>query len=348
MKLRKAAGFILAGFIALNSTVMSASATTTYSCDVNSDGSTNIADVLLMYQMFNGWASIYDFDEADFDNDGFVTQVDMLKTQYYLSGITMPINSDDTTGSDTSLLNTDMSYERFNATTGVSSGTYNVSAFTVNEPTRDVIGNDTSYEDYSHSGICKIVTNNGSGTGFVTSDNTILTAGHVLKGKKITSIIFYDTDGTVSDTATPIDFSIPTNYISDTYTDYALITVSDDLGDYKSFSMGFALDRAISEAADVSVTGFSSDLGYVSTGEGDLTVGDDETGEIYYTSDATDGESGAPIYADIVYNNTHYNVVVGIHISGDSNYPHEYNTGVRMCPNILNLINENNGSNTIL
>ncbi len=173
------------------------------------------------------------------------------------------------------------------------------------------------------------------------SENGILTAGHVVYGKKISSITFYDNNGVVEYTPSAVDYSIPSDYCGASPTDYALITVSDlcDLSDYNVFGHGYALDRAIIEEADISVTGFPTDLTYESTGEGRLKNSTSGYIEMKYTSDTYSGSSGSPIYTDLVYNGEHYYIVIGIHTSGKGDY--QYNSGVRMCPNIWHLVKFN-------
>ncbi|MCM1358566.1 MAG: hypothetical protein NC205_08210, partial [Prevotella sp.] len=65
---------------------------------------------------------------------------------------------------------------------------------------------------------------------------------------------------------------------------------------------------------------------------------------LHYTCDTVPGVSGAPIYADIIFEGEHYYTVVGIHTNGDpAKEPQnrKYNLGVRICPNITNLIRNN-------
>lgn len=285
-------------------------------------------------------------DEADVDNDGFVTELDAYKLQKFLLGYSVTIKPDDTSGSSTSLLNTTMNYRRYSASTGSLIETYTVNAAEnlPNSTGRSIIGIDERYRDYSHSGICKIETTTGTGTGFVASDNTILTAGHVVNGSRIISIEFFDSNGNVTLTPTALNYSIPTNYLFYDNADYALIVVNNDLSDYNNFGLGFALNRAINEEADVSVTGFSknksNNLIYESTGIGKLKNSTNGNNELKYDCDTDHGTSGGPIYSKLFYEGEYYYIVVGIHTDGTGDI-YAYNSGVRMCPNILNLIRAN-------
>ena len=340
-------GCINCGYDAVSKVNASPMYTYTYECDINNDGVTNMADSVLLIQYLLGVYDVVNPDMADFDNDGLVTEVDKYKLQRFLLQLPVSINHDDTTGSSTVLNNTTKQYKKYNASTGVLLGTYTVNALTTIDESsnRSIIGDyDERDPDYSHTGICKITKTDGSSdTGFVVSNNGILTAGHVVNGKKISSITFYDNNGVVEYTTTAVDYSVPSDYASSSPTDYALITVNSDLSVYNVFGRGYALDRAISEEANVYVTGFSGDLSYESTGPGKLKNSTSGFNELKHSCDTNPGASGSPIYADLVYNGIHYYVVIGIHTSGkDSGVIHHlYNSGVRMCPNIWNLVRSN-------
>lgn len=330
--------------VSLTSSASENSATTTYpvhSCDVNQDGDTNMGDVVAILQYLAGSYSIPNPRTADFDNDGFISEVDYYMLQKDILGYSVSVNPDYVSGS-TSLRNTTMRYNRYRASTGSLIETYTVSAApsVTAVSSRSVIGTDTRYPDYSHTGICKITTNDGAtATGFVASDDTILTAGHVLKNKTISSIKFYNSYNIEVFTANAQNYSIPTNYVENSYTDYALISVSNDLSAYNVFGFGYALSRAIEEQAYVYVTGFSNNLAYESTGAGRLQMLSGRN-ELKYNCDTDAAASGAPVYTDIVYEGRHYYTVIGIHTSETSSNITN-NSGVRMCPNIRNLIRAN-------
>ena len=326
-------------------------ANASYECDVNNDGVTNVADAVNIMQYLVGRYNIANPDVADFNNDGFVSDADAIGIQYLGIGVKKDINADYTSSKTTQLNNFNVDYYRYNATTGKQTGKYTVEAApTIGSPAgKSQIGNDDRVEDYSHSAICLIETKNGVlGTGFVASDNSILTAGHCLKNSGgIKSITFYDSNGNKkSFKPTLVDYSIPVNYMNNGNSnfDYALIKVSDDLSDYNNFKFGYALQYAIDTQATVYVTGCQGDKDLtMERGVGKLDS-TSNTDRLYYTCDTSSGVSGSPIYADLIFEGKHYYTVVGIHTNGDpAEKPEDrvHNSGVRMCPNITNLIRNN-------
>ena len=330
--------------------------------DVNGDGDVSLADALFILDYLKGIRNISNPEVADFNNDGFVSNADASDLQDFLIEIDKPKNSNYTPSKSTSLLNTDVDYYRYDAMTGKQIGEtwYTVESVpdikgrSQTEDEHGIIGKDERIKDYTHSAICAIEvtdinTHKGYiGTGFVASDNSILTAAHVLEGRKIDSIIFFDSDGNRK-TFHPnvIDYSIPVSYQSCTDTDYSLITVSDDLSDYNNLDFGYALQGAIDKQEDVYVTGWqlvSNNKPYsknntleMRTGKGRFLnlLGNDAI--LYYDGDAIGGSSGGPVYTDLIFENEHYYTVVGI----NSGLGYTYNCGARMCPNIMNLIQFN-------
>lgn len=330
-------------------------ANASYDCDVNNDGVTNVADAVNITQYLVGRYNLANPDVADFNNDGFVSEADATGIQYLGIGVKKPINADYTPSKPTTFKVSDVVYKRYNATTGDEIKEYTVEAAPTigSASSQSIIGNDDREIDYSHSAICMIEANDGTkGTGFVASNNSILTAGHCLMlHGGIKSITFYDSNGNeTSFKPKAIDYSIPKNYSGSGTTDYALITVSDDLSAYNNLYMGYALQYAIDIQANVYVTGYQrltddkknpiyntpSNVPKMRTGMGRLES-DSTIGKLLYSCDALKGSSGGPIYADLMFEGKHYYTVVGINTTGFD----DYNSGVRMCPNITNLIRNN-------
>lgn len=312
-----------------------------YDCDVNGDGVTNVADAVSLSQYLMGYCNLAKPEVADFNNDGFINKADVIGIQCLGIGIQPTINAAYTPSKTTVLKNSKMKYNRYNAR-GLWQEDYEIEAAPTisSSSSRIVIGNDDRVEDYSNSAICKIVTNSGTSTGFVASRNSILTAGHSVKGSQIFSITFYDSEGNeTSFKPNVLSYSVPENYKAKTDTDYALITVSDDLSAYNNFYMGYALQYAIDTKADVYVTGYQwEDHKEIETALGRLK-NTGNANQLYYDCDTVGGVSGGPIYADLIFQGEHYYTVVGINTSHDEEQ--QYNYGVRMCPNITSLIRYN-------
>ncbi|MCM1316378.1 MAG: trypsin-like peptidase domain-containing protein [Muribaculaceae bacterium] len=332
-------------FIGISNVNCKINANASYKCDVNGDGKTTVADAVCVAQYLCGLYNIPNPEVADFNNDGFVSEADVTGIQYLDIGIKKPINADYTPSKPTIINNSNVYYNRYDAN-GNFKDRYLVRAVS-NIQSRSIIGDDDRIKDNTHSAICKIVTSTGTGTGFVASDNSILTAGHVVKGSKINSIIFYDSNGNeTSFKPNIIDYSIPVYYddSENSNFDYALIKISNNLSDYNNLNIGYALQYSIDTQATVYVTGYqSADHKQMEVGIGRLDSTSDNY-RLHYTCDTVPGVSGAPIYADIIFEGEHYYTVVGIHTNGDpAKEPQnrKYNLGVRICPNITNLIRNN-------
>lgn len=337
----------IAGTMAIN-------AGAAYDCDVNGDNQTNISDAVAISQYLAGLYEIPNPEVADFDNDGFVSQADVDKLKAYCINVNVPINADYTPSRLTLLNNSAVKYNKYSAN-GEFKDYYTlkpIESISQNS-SRSIIGDDDRIEDNIHSAICTIETIDPKtnkhyiGTGFVASNNSILTAAHVVSGYKISAITFYDSNGNKkSFKPTVVDYSVPVNYENDKNEnfDYALIKVSNNLSAYNSFYLGYALQRAIDTNANVYVTGYQAeDHQIIERGIGRLDSTSNHY-KLYYTCDTVSGVSGSPVYADLIYNGKHYYTVVGIHTNGDpAENPQDrvHNSGVRMCPNITNLIRYN-------
>lgn len=213
--------------------------------------------------------------------------------------------------------NSSIAYTVCNAQTGAQLRTYTLDPLAEKVNTRSVIGTDERVIDWTKSGVVKIMnSNNYIGTGFVVGDHVIATAAHCVKGLKISEILLFNSDGSVSLHATPVEAHYPTNYSTDNL-DYALITVEEDLSDYACFSLGVTLDSIGSSNQAVSVTGFPGDLNNnhtqhtMYTGNGIILSADDE--QLFYTADTGGGNSGGPVYVTESRCGYTYFTVIAIH-----------------------------------
>lgn len=227
-----------------------------------------------------------------------------------------------------------------------------------------VIGTDDRYATTlsENTGIVKISVkvSDGTifGTGFIVSDHIIATAAHVVKdvfsGKQLT-VTLHNSDGTTSNTnLTPLEVHMPLNYLGyDTsrYYDYALIYVSQSLSAYPHFSIGNTYNTYSYNATNnynnhfanvpIYVTGNPGEVSGVTNGNYNLysasgymlnvsNVPNIENDRyIHIDTDATDGDSGAPVYTITKCtsgNSTSYYYTAIAVLRGDSG---PYTQGVR-------------------
>lgn len=219
--------------------------------------------------------------------------------------------------------------------------------------------------------------NNSISTGFVVDSHTIATAAHCVfkRGSgdfqdskvEIQKILILNNLGNVQLEITGMyDVHVPNGYISKSDTeckgyDYAMITVSEDLTNYANFNLGIMTDGMISDSEKVYCTGFPRLVESTVNGETISTVQNDIysehnkiTGEGYIQSDianeqperrfrhnidASDGNSGSPVYIESVIGTTTYHTVIGIHTYG--NMRDSINGGVQMTTNMLHFYKNN-------
>lgn len=255
---------------------------------------------------------------------------------------------------DANASNTSRIYRRYNATTGAFLGRYMLGALNVNDnvSTYNVIGSDDRVVDFTKSGVVKLMgSDEYIGTGFVVDSHTIATAAHCIwdydnnSSIQISEIRLFDANGNISKTVTPVEAHIPQIYLNNKGAgyDYGVITVNEDLSDYAIFDLGVPLYSASDNELAISVTGFpkylhnneeevvnSDTLDNMYTGNGVLSASNSND-VLYYTADASEGNSGGPVYITTSYYGTVYYTVIGIHTSGSS----IVNSGVSMTTDLL-------------
>ncbi len=183
-----------------------------------------------------------------------------------------------------------------------------------------VDGLDTRYRATNleeNLGIVCLQINNVAATGFIVGDHQIATAAHcVYDGNNWYSIGIktYNLNGEVSNKSlTPVEAHIPssfTNVLVSTY-DYALITVKEDLSGYVHFSLGNSYNVTASNYANVPIyvtgcpqpvyedtTNEISNNSYKLYSEQGNVIDTiyHNTQVLYYNTDASGGDSGAPVY----------------------------------------------------
>lgn len=249
-------------------------------------------------------------------------------------------------------VNTSQSYKVYNASNGSFVQSYTLSENPVMDRSKGVIGTDDRFVDFSKNGVVKIVTRGGIGTGFVVDDHTIATAAHVLyngNAVPVSHIYFFKQDGSIDmDITNPSYCHIPSTYTSNSYGDYALITVEQDLSEYANFNLGAPLDNFIRNESTVLTTGFPQkvndktvntvDKHYMYTSAGSaVNKVIDESVQISYNNDTSGGNSGGPVYTSTLFNGKFYYTVVGIHTTGAGSY----NIATRMTTDLLHFYKNN-------
>lgn len=264
-------------------------------------------------------------------------------------------------GNKSDAANTARAYRIFNAKTGVKIGSdYTLNALPAEDNSRSVIGDDERVIDWTKSGVVKLI-GYGSGyyatsTGFVVGDHTIATAAHCVYDYKkhepipVSKVLLFDKSGNVTLEATSVESHIPVAFINDVSdgnykatSDYALITVKEDLSAYACFNLGVSLDSFINSNSVVTVTGFPGEWGkrgeevtvntdkkhMMYSGNGKICGGDNSL--MYYNTDASGGNSGGPVYiTESAYGETYY-TVVAIHTNGGS----YQNRGTRITTDLI-------------
>ncbi|WP_419021513.1 trypsin-like serine protease [Holdemanella sp.] len=344
---------------------MTASASPVIVSDPNGNNSITNADSLYINRYLAGMISPSNLDAVDFDRNGIISAMDSYKVMQFLSSFTQynvqPVVP------QTSNINNNANYFVYNAQTGQSIPERNYMLFsaplesntTSTYGTGIIGGHDDRVVDWSKSGVVKILTSKGIGSGFVIGPHTIATAAHCVYSKNTDSaassikIRLFNADGTVAQEVNAVESHVPHKYVSDYYDDfpydYAVLTVDENLSSYYQFDLGVALDSAISNEQSVTSTGFPAVVNgvtvntsninqmYSSTGcmiESAPENPRDETRQIYYSNDTTPGNSGGPIYITETYNGQTYKTVVAITTS--SPYDSEdYNIGTRITTELL-------------
>lgn len=221
-------------------------------------------------------------------------------------------------------------------------------------------------------------------TGFIVGDHQIATAAHCVynqysgtfekgyyflsdKINRKNKIYLYDKDGNqTGETLTPVEAHIPKTYLDhcgeekngENGTDYALITVKEDLSSYTHFSLGLVknpYDNSFS-TANIYVSGVPSVVNGKNNTNEKIAKGSGHiystnipypNSVLYYTTDETDRNSGSPIYVVTRYNATGSSgyvcdyTAIGIVKSG--NYTR--NIGARITPMLQHFYLSNSHAN---
>lgn len=274
-------------------------------------------------------------------------------------------------GNKSEAANTARAYRIFNAKTGAKIDDYTLDPLSPNNNTRAVIGDDDRVIDWAQSGwkksgVVKLMdSTNYIGSGFVVSDHVIATAAHCVHGyeknnakpQTLSKILLFDKNGNVDLEATPVTMHVPVEFIDtvtsindySTTSDYALITVKEDLSEYACFGLSVPLNSFINGNATVTVKGFpqfvknkevnTHNTHMMYSGNGVVCGGNNSL--IYYKADMSEGNSGGPVYiTESAYGQTYY-TVVGINVAHPSKNA-QHNIGTRMTTDLIHFYSGNN------
>ncbi len=345
---------------------------TTYSRgDINDDGYVNIIDSAYLSNFLSGIkssASDSMSQRLDVDLSGTIDFLDKTMLSDIIVG---NINSDTLyyeTYNSIVQANSTNSYRIYNAQTGIQIGddyTLSMLSSIPEESSRDIIGTDDTYVDYTKKGIVKLQYTKGVntyiGTGFIVGDNLLLTAAHCtfntisnIPSKNMTYTTF-NQDGSENSTHNVLSYHLPLDYInsSESYSecDYALLVVNEDLSDYDIYDLGASRDilKNITGSTvykttyehgcyltNIYVTGYRTSSSNMVTGKGYLTSPSITNGCLFYDTDTLGGESGGPVYLET---NDNQMIVIGIHNKGPDNTG--YNQGKRIGSDILCFVYNN-------
>lgn len=339
--------------------------------DVNNDGRLSMQDVITLNRYISGMVELVDYSKADVNTDCIIDTIDVSILNKYLVGniSSLPYATGNNSGNaslNAQPVNSDMRYVIFDAQSGNYIDDYILSSNqTVDNSRKTVVINEPRVIDNSMSGVVKIITNCGIGTGFIVDNHTIATAAHVIFNREIgnfqnsavtiNKILVLNSNGNVEKTITDTSqLHIPNNFI--TFSDcspydYGMITVTQDLSSYVDFELGMMNNGIIGSNATVYSTGFPVEVNNTNevnnltihtkyTDSGRITSGN---ARIFYCDPiATGGNSGGPVYVKTNYNGSTHAVVIGITtFATGSNDIYTGSGGVRMTTNLLHFFKNN-------
>lgn len=361
MKKTKIITFLLTLTLTFTSIVTFSSSAAIGDRDPNGDGDIDLGDGILIEQYLKGAATVSNLDALDFDENGIISLMDKRKLQWHQLGLNVVIGNASQSGITTIVpASVPVSYRVYDAKTGnhISSKDYTLQPPSINVDNNvvspnSVIDSDDRVIDWSKSGVVKLMCNNSAGylgTGFVVGPHTIATAGHcvynsVQASNVISEIMLFNNNGTTAMSATPVEIYIPTNYSSSSSTDYAMITVKEDLSRYACFNLSAALDYSSKVPIGLSISGFPQEVRGVTVNDGTshreyLSTGSlkgSTSGMLTYNLDSSPGNSGGPVYVTENENGETVHSVIAIHTTGAGTS----NRGARVTEEILRFFYHN-------
>lgn len=219
--------------------------------------------------------------------------------------------------------------------------------------------------------VVKISRNSGSGSGAIIGNHLVLTCAHNIYSRENNCFMsdgyvnVYTDNYSVPDlTCQIVEAHVPVSYINgnseplrSSY-DYALVYVTENLSEYGKFNLGVATDDFLNvnatDAESVFASGFpgyvygqpANGVRYLSEGimgPFDVTASINNypsscEKRFHATCVISPGDSGGPVYMNTTYDNTDYNILLGITTGGRYNIQTQTGDGtygVRVTPNLL-------------
>lgn len=333
--------------------------------DLNEDGVLDLFDAMHLMGFLEGqFDYAYAYTDMDATSDCIVDQADAQAYLAYYNyyritlGTTAPFSSRGSTHATTT---SNVSYNAYDAQTTTFLESYTLNALPTNNATRAIIGIDNREPDWSNSSVVRLKMFDSEGyytsTGFVIDTHTIVTGAHCVFDEdageclRAGEIQLFDSNGNSTLQATAVEIHVPQAYIvanppNSNYSptsDYAVITVEEDLSNYVNMEVGLPLDGIAGLSHTATVTGFpqsNPETKTSSTG----TVYQTFATRIDHTCDTLPGMSGGPIYcsnSDVHgMNGTMYSVI-GINVAEVNTSNPLYNVGTRITLDILHFFFSN-------
>ena len=326
--------------------------------DIDDNGVLDLTDLTLVSLYLSGALEVNGTtaERLDVNRDYIIDLIDYdIVMSYVMGAISHPVGSVNT---DSLPMQEHRLYNVYDASTGYQEYSYYIYRDEDVNSRAILDFSDDRNEEAGFNGVLKVENSSGDllGTAFVVDNHTILTAAHVLHPGIVNSNIcfkVYDANNNpLNVSITPLKYHIPNAFTSIPYDshyanpyDYAIVTVSENLRNYKNFNLGTIRSHNISKS--IYVTGYGADDPYVnssligikSTGVGGMITNNsfDNDKFICYDTDMVRGDSGGPVYTSETRNNKIYKTAIGINI-----YQwYTCNVGIRITKDILKFIYRN-------